>query len=158
MTSDALHKTALVPQTVDEAFRIFTEDTSWWPLASHSVGGTNAIGVVFGHGVGAEIVETVNDGSTHVWGTITHWDPPSVIRFTWHPGTPVDEATDVEVRFSAVDTGTQVDLVHTGWDARPDGARFRAGYDTGWDFVFGRYAARADGALSARSEAIATDC
>ena len=41
---------------------------------------------------------------------------------------------------TAAEAGTRVELIHTGWADRPDGARFRVNYDTGWDFVFGKYA------------------
>lgn len=147
-SNEALRKTAVVPQPVAEAFRLFIEDTSWWPLESHSVGGDRAVRVTFGRGVGEQIVEHMQGGETSVWGTITGWEPPTGIAFTWHPGTPVDEATEVALRFRTVATGTEVELIHTGWDLRPNGATFRRGYDVGWDFVFGRYAEQADGALA----------
>jgi uncharacterized protein YndB with AHSA1/START domain len=84
-----------------------------------------------------------------VWGTVVAWEPPDRVAFTWHPGTPVAEATHVEVRFVALDDGTEVVLTHTGWSRRPDGQRARAQYDTGWDLVFGRYATASDGSLVA---------
>jgi len=47
------------------------------------------------------------------------------------------------VRFSAVAGGTEVELVHTGWDRRPDGPEARAGYEGGWEYVLGFFAAAA---------------
>ena len=99
--------------------------------------------MVFEPGPGGRIVETMANGDTAVWGTVTGWEPPARVRFTWHPGTPEDEATEVEVTFTAVPGGTEVELVHTGWDHRPDGPDARVAYDTGWDRVVGRYATTA---------------
>ena len=132
-----LRKVVTVAATPDRAFELFTQGIDeWWPLPTHSVGEENAAGVVFGEGVGGVIVETLGDGSTAVWGTVTRWEPPYRVTFTWHPGNPEAEAGTVEVTFTA-DTagGTVVELVHSGWDRRPDGARARANYDTGWDKV-----------------------
>lgn len=143
---DPLIKTARVGLPPTEAFDLFTARMSvWWPLATHSVGLDRATDVAVEPRVGGSIVETIADGSTSVWGTIEVWDPPNRLRFTWHPGTPPGEATLVEVRFRDADTGTTVELIHTGWERRPDGAAARAQYDPGWDFVFGLYAAACGG-------------
>lgn len=145
-----LRKAAHVPQGVEEAFRLFTEEiAAWWPLATHSVGGERATSVHVEPIVGGRIVEAYGDGDTAVWGTVLAWEPPTLVRFTWHPGTPVGEATEVEVRFSPDEAGTSVELVHRGWSRRPDGAASRARYDIGWDLVFGCYADGAGGALTA---------
>jgi hypothetical protein len=148
-TLSELRKTATVRLAPGEAFELFTEHmAAWWPLATHSVGLEKATGVEFEPGVGGQIVETSLGGSTSIWGTVEVWEPPARLGFTWHPGTPVEEATRVEVRFHATGSGTTVELIHTGWDARPDGMEARAQYDPGWDFVFGRYAEAGDGGLT----------
>jgi len=132
-----------VPQPPEEAFRLFTDEmAAWWPLATHSVGGTDATGLVFEQGVGGRIVETLRNGDTTVWGIVTVWDPPARVRFTWHPGTPEDEATDVEVTFTPAGAGTTVELVHSGWQRRPDGREARDDYDPGWDVVLEQYRSR----------------
>jgi len=47
----------------------------------------------------------------------------------------------VEVTFTPADEGhTVVELVHSGWENRPDGAAARAGYETGWNPVMKHYA------------------
>ena len=144
-----LVKTIKVPQDPTGAFRLFTERIrDWWPLATHSVGEADAIDVSFGTAVGEEIVETMRGGQTTSWGTITVWEPPDRVAFTWHPGTAVHEATFVEVTFERVEDGTLVTLTHSGWDNRPDGLRARRGYGPGWDFVLGRYTGLAAGQSS----------
>lgn len=86
-----LRKEVRVPQGIHEAFRLFTEEIgSWWPLASHSVGGERSRSVEVETRVGGRIVEvfTDDDGrdATAVWGTVVAWDPPHRLRITWHPG------------------------------------------------------------------------
>jgi uncharacterized protein YndB with AHSA1/START domain len=132
----ALVKQVVVAADVARAFELFTARMGdWWPVRTHSVGGDRATRVALAGQVGGEIVETIADGTTAVWGTVTEWSPPDRVAFTWHPGAPVEEATLVEVSFTPHDDGTLVALVHTGWAARPDGARARAGYSEGWELV-----------------------
>jgi uncharacterized protein YndB with AHSA1/START domain len=145
---EAVRKSVTVPATPDRAFELFTADFgTWWPLATHSVGTDKAAGVSFGAGVGGMIVETLADGTTSAWGTVTRWEPPERVAFSWHAGTPQAEAGLVEVSFTPSGPGsTLVELVHTGWENRPDGSAARSGYQTGWDPVIDRYA-RAAAAL-----------
>ena len=82
-----IRKTVTVPVTPQCAFELFTARIGeWWPLATHSVGEDQALGVVFGEGIGGRIVESLADGTTSVWGTITGWDPPRSVAYTWHAG------------------------------------------------------------------------
>jgi uncharacterized protein YndB with AHSA1/START domain len=139
---EPVRKSVTVPATPQRAFELFTAHIQeWWPLRTHSVGVEQAVGVAFGEGVGAAIVETLADGTTSVWGTVTRWEPPHLVSFTWHAGTPEAEATRVEVTFTEDGPGsTVVVLVHSGWEHRRDGASAREGYDSGWEPVIGRFA------------------
>jgi uncharacterized protein YndB with AHSA1/START domain len=136
-----LVKHATVPCPPPRAFELFTEQISaWWPMATHSVGGSPACRVDMAGHVGGHIIETLPDGTTSIWGTITAWEPPSRVAFTWHPGRDLDEATEVQVVFEpTADTATAVTLVHGGWSARPDGIAARRNYDTGWDLVLAQF-------------------
>jgi uncharacterized protein YndB with AHSA1/START domain len=89
--------------------------------------------------VGGRIVEYADDGELATWGTVSDWDPPKSVSFTWHPGSDPQQAGQVTVTFTPVGADTEVELVHSGWERRPDGVRARTGYDTGWDYVLGRY-------------------
>jgi uncharacterized protein YciI len=81
-----------------------------------------------------------------VWGTVTRWDPPEAVAFSWHPGYSADRASRVEVTFAAAGSGqTLVTLTHTGWEAFADPAAARAEYDQGWPFVLERYAGQVAG-------------
>jgi uncharacterized protein YndB with AHSA1/START domain len=139
---EPVRKSVTVPAAPQRAFELFTAHIhEWWPLATHSVGVEHAAGLVFGEGVGAAIVETMTDGTTSVWGTVTQWEPPHGVAFTWHPGTAEAEATHVEVTFTpGASSSTVVRLVHSGWEHRPDGAAARENYDSGWEPVIGRFA------------------
>jgi uncharacterized protein YndB with AHSA1/START domain len=139
---EPVRKSVTVPAAPQRAFELFTAHIQeWWPLATHSVGLQNAVGVAFGEGVGGEIVETLADGTTSVWGTVIHWEPPHRVAFTWHAGTPQTEATRVEVTFTEDGAGgTVVRVVHSGWERRPDGASVRDGYDSGWEPVISSFA------------------
>ena len=130
----------VVPVGAERAFEVFTAEMSaWWPLPSHSVGEDSAREVRFEGAVGGRIVEYGDTGEIAPWGTVSDWDPPTSVSFTWHPGSDPQQAGQVTVTFTSVGDNTEVELVHSGWERRPDGIRARTGYDTGWDYVLGRY-------------------
>lgn len=135
-----LVKTVTVPVGVDRAFEAFTAETSqWWPLFSHSVSEAAANHVRLEGAVGGRIVEYGAEGELATWGTLSQWDPPASLSFSWHPGGDPAEAGQVTVTFTATGDGTEVRLVHAGWERRGDGGRARLNYDTGWDYVLGKY-------------------
>jgi len=142
---EPVRKSVTVPAAPRRAFELFTAHMhEWWPLATHSVGLEDAVSLTFGGGTGAEIIETGADGTTCRWGTVTDWEPPHHVAFTWHPGTPEAEATRVDVTFTPDGPGrTVVQLVHSGWERRPDGPSARDGYDSGWDPVVNSFATAA---------------
>ena len=135
-----------VPLGVDEAFRLFTERMhEWWPLPSHSVYGEDAVDVRVDPRVDGAIIERTKDGRTAEWGTMTVWDAPRRLAFTWYPGQDARFATNVEVTFVASEAGgTQVELVHTGWEARGErAAELVQSYGPGGELVLGRFEERA---------------
>lgn len=94
--------------------------------------------------VGGRIVERYAGGRETTWGTVTHWDAPRRVTFTWHPGHSPETAGEVDVTFHAVAEGTRVELVHTGWERLGDkAAAARRAYNMGWPFVLAFYAERA---------------
>jgi len=145
LPADAIVKTVHVPLAPDQAFELFTARMrEWWPLATHSSGGPDAVSVAVDGHVGGLIVETLRDGSTCIWGTVTRWVPPHELAFTWHPGNEPDAATDVSVTFGRDAEGCTVTLLRTGWAKRRDADDdLHARYDTGWEYVLGRFAAAA---------------
>ena len=138
----ALRKSIVVECTVEQAFTVFTEQMGdWWPFDGHSLFDEKAEAVVFEPRVGGRVYERSTGGEEGLWGTLAAWDPPRGFTMTWHPGRGEETAQELEVRFSAEDGGTRVDLVHTGWERLGERmAEIGGHYDEGWDFVLGRFA------------------
>jgi hypothetical protein len=126
-----------VPLPPEQAFDLFTTGmATWWPLATHSSGGSAATDVRFEGAVGGRIVEYGVQGPTGYWGTVSDWDPPLSVSFTWHPGSdpkragrvtvtfrPIEAATEVGTGAAAeagAEVGTEVELMHTPWDGWED--------------------------------------
>ena len=139
----AVRRSVTVNRSVEDAFRLFTEGMStWWPFETHSIGkdGADPDEAVLEGGEGGRLYERMADGHTSHWATVLVWEPPTRIVLSWElrPNRP---ATEVEVRFSPAGDGTRVDLEHRGWERLgAAAAEARAGYDTGWEYVLGRYA------------------
>lgn len=139
-----VRKRIRVGWTPEEAFRRFTSGIAgWWPLRSHSVGGEHAETVVFEERVGGRIYERSNSGEESTWGTVTAWDPPHRVSFTWHPGRDPKKPSDIEVRVFPDGAGSRLELVHTGWESfGPIAAKARRGYGIGWAYVLRIWAGR----------------
>lgn len=132
----------------DLAFTVFTGRIStWWPLATHSVHGAGGT-VSFDR---ERIVERSASGDESVWGRVLRWEPGKAVEFTWHPGSGSEQASQVEVTFTATEEGTLVVLSHHGWEVYAEPEAARSEYNKGWVGVLDRYAAtvnegaRADG-------------
>ena len=139
-------RSALVARPLDEAFAVFTRQIgAWWPLPTHGIFGAEAGALGFEEG---HLVERAVDGRTSVWGEVLAWEPPHRIVLTWHPGQEADQASEVEVRFTASEGGgTRVELEHRGWERfGPDALRRRHGYvgPGAWGHVLDHFAGLAD--------------
>jgi uncharacterized protein YndB with AHSA1/START domain len=101
---------------VEDAFRLFTEGFGeWWPLASFSTAGEEAESCEIESWVGGRVLERTRAGEEHVWGTVTDWDPPRRLGFTWDPAGTGGCEQVVEVEFLVEADGTRVTLTHSGW-------------------------------------------
>ncbi len=138
-------KTVVVPCAPAKAFRVFTENVGdWWPLATHRVG-PEPVTCAFESRVGGRIFERGRDGAESIWGRVLAWEPPRRVAFTWMVGRDEDTAQTIEVTFAAVDGGTEVRLVHSGWEklgSLEAAQKMRTSYDQGWATVFERDYAR----------------
>jgi uncharacterized protein YndB with AHSA1/START domain len=139
-----VRRTVTVSWTPEAAFRHFTDEfADWWPRSSHSIGGKLVARIIFECHVGGQIIEELQDGRRFLWGTVTAFDRPHRVVFTWHPSMESDQAQDVEMRFTPAGNGTLVELISTGWERLgPDAAKMRKGYDIGWGSVLDAYAGR----------------
>jgi uncharacterized protein YndB with AHSA1/START domain len=143
-TIEPVRQAVDVALPVREAFRIFIDEIdTWWPLASHSVGQQKAVSCIFEGRDGGRIYESHDDGSLHLWGTVTTWEPPHRVVFSWHPGRDVATAQEVELRFVEDGNRTRVELEHRGWEALGDrAASARESYQTGWPGVLTKFISR----------------
>jgi uncharacterized protein YciI len=179
-----IRREILVEADPAAAFEVFTAGLGrWWPLGEHGVHGKDATVSFEGMSLGGRIVErpaagdgaagdgAAGDGAAGdednghegagqvtVWGTVTRWEPPEAVAFSWHPGYAADRASQVEVTFAAADPApdgaaqTLVRLTHTGWEAFADPAAARAEYDQGWPFVLERYSEHVAGSGAGQDE------
>lgn len=141
-----LRKSVTVAVPPGEAFALYTERiATWWPLRTHSVTEEGAETVVFEPGVSGRIYERAKDGTEHLWGTVTVWEPPERLVYTWHPGRLEPTRQLVDMRFLPDGDGTRLEVVHTGWEELGSEARATyASYDSGWEYVLGeRYTSAA---------------
>jgi uncharacterized protein YndB with AHSA1/START domain len=140
VTLEAVRKTVTVDCTVEEAFRIFTDDaTSWWPVATHSIHGDAVTKVVFEGREGGELYELTGSGERGRWATVVAWEPPNRLVLSWEVN-PALQGTEVEVRFVEQGGATRVDLEHRGWPEGREGER--GSYDKGWNAVLESYVER----------------
>jgi uncharacterized protein YndB with AHSA1/START domain len=134
--TDAIRKTVNVALPVEKAFRLFTDGIgSWWPFATHSIGGASVEEAVFD--VEAKrLYERAADGTEHDWGDILAWEPPNRFLLGWRVN-PASPGTEVEVWFAPDGEGTRVELEHRGWEKCGPGER--SSYDGGWEHVLGQF-------------------
>jgi hypothetical protein len=141
---EAVRKTVTVDCVVEEAFRVFTTDAiNWWPVDSHSIGGSAVKEIVFEGHEGGEVYELTAEGEKGHWATVVTWDPPSRLVLAWNILEREAVPTEVDVRFVSEGESTRVELEHRGWEAVAEDAEAkRDSYDTGWDHVLGVYGRR----------------
>jgi uncharacterized protein YndB with AHSA1/START domain len=140
-------KVVQVPLEATDAFLLFTRDMGrWWPINTHSIAADTYQGrvavtdLVFEERLGGRIYETMSDGAEGDWGTVQEWAPYTRVAFTWNPTTEERPDTLITVTFVPAGKGTEVTLVHTGWERLGEIARSRRdGYDEGWVGVLAQY-------------------
>jgi uncharacterized protein YndB with AHSA1/START domain len=107
---EPIRQSVRVDCPIEDAFRLFAEGfAEWWPLASYSIAGEDAESCVIEPWVGGRVFERTRSGEEREWGSVTAWDPPVRLEFSWHGG------QSVEVDFQVEADGTRVTLIHTGW-------------------------------------------
>ena len=126
--------------SAEHAFDVWTNRIgTWWPK-EHTVSGEKDLDVVVEQGVGGRLLERRRDGTEHIWGEVTTWEPPSRLGFRWHIGV-VEPATDVEVRFLPQGSGTtRVEIEQSGWERfGENAAAVRGRNHAGWTSLIPHY-------------------
>ena len=127
---------------IEDAFRLFTEEfAEWWPLASYSASGEDSEHCAIEPWVGGRVFERSRSGEERDWGSVTAWEPPKRVAFTWHPDRPRDDRESVEIEFRTEAYGTTVILTHHGWHlAGVETCALQAGYAAQWPVILLRFA------------------
>jgi uncharacterized protein YndB with AHSA1/START domain len=149
-TTDLVKKQTFVKATPERAFEVFTKEmSSWWPLATHHISKIDAKDAVIEPFVGGRWFERGTDDSECDWGKVLAWEPPTRLVLAWQISADFQQdaqlMTEVEVRFTAENGGTRVDLEHRllrNFGARAEEMRGIFDSQGGWNGILARYAAR----------------
>ncbi len=140
---DPIIKTIEVRCSQEKAFGVFVNEMgSWWPLDKRSMsmqhGGKPAKSLRIEPKQGGKIVEISHDDTEHHWGTIKSYEPHDSLSMDFHMGLPPENASRVEVRFTAFgDNRTRVELKQSNWESFGDLAEMmRGGYGSGRVIIF----------------------
>lgn len=144
MGIEPIKRSVVVSWDQPSAFKRFTAQfAQWWPHKEMSIGGRRIREVVFECEQGGRIFEVHADGTRFRWGTVTEWNPPHRVAFSWHSTRAESDAQLVEVTFTPLSTGTRVDLVSSGWEKLGAAARqAHGGYQLSWGVVMDVFAER----------------
>jgi uncharacterized protein YndB with AHSA1/START domain len=154
MSVEPIRRTLTVACPPDRAFDVFTRGMgTWWPLDTHSIAvdqelDQQAEDLAIEPRVGGLLEEILDDGSRRRWAEILAWDPPARVAYAWKPNDLPTPPTEIEVRFTAQDAGTEVKLEHRGWEGLGEFAeRIHPLYasEGGWTMVLARYRDAAEG-------------
>ena len=151
----AVQTSTEVDASPERAFHVFTaEMASWWPADKHILEAPLAEMVVEPR-VGGRILDRGTDGSECQWARVLAYEPPERFAFSWditsswQIETDPDRASEVEVRFVALDGGrTRVELEHRHLDRHGDGwegMRNAVGSPNGWSDGLRAFAAAVGG-------------
>ena len=101
---------------VEDAFRLFTEGFGeWWPGTSGAAAHDDSAPCAIEPWAGGRIFGRIPAGDEREWGSVTVWDPPRRLEFTWNPDAPHERRQTVNVEFQVEADGTRVTLTHSGW-------------------------------------------
>lgn len=146
-----VRRQVVVAAPIDQAFAAFTERFGDFKPPEHNLLAAPIAETVFETRVGGHIYDRGTDGSECRWARVLVYEPPNRVVFSWDIGptwqleTDPENASEVEVRFTADSSDrTTVALEHRhierhgpGWQAVADGV----GHDQGWPLYLDRYAA-----------------
>ncbi len=121
----SVFKSVRVKAPIERAFSVFVEQMeTWWP-ATHHIAKQPFQTIIVEPRIGGGWYERDAEGNKCNWGTILAWDPPHLVRFSWHLGPGHDSpdwtfdpdltrASEVEIRFTAEAAGTTlVEMIHS---------------------------------------------
>ena len=149
-----VRKEVVVEAPIERAFSVFTERFGDIKPPEHNLLGASVVATTFEPRVGGHIYDRAEDGSECHFARILAYERPNRVVFSWDIGptwqleTKLDNASEVEVRFTAEGPErTRVELEHRhidrhgpGWD----GIYYGVEGDEGWPLYLARFAALLD--------------
>jgi uncharacterized protein YndB with AHSA1/START domain len=150
-TAAVVRRQIVVEAPLEKAFAVFTERFGDFKPPEHNLLGAPIAETVFEPRVGGHIYDRAADGTECRWARVLAYEPPARVVFSWDIGptwqveAEPDNASEVEVRFTAETSArTLVELEHRnidrhgpGWEGLRDGV----GHDDGWPLYLARFAA-----------------
>ena len=143
-----VRKTVVVEATPHQAFEVFTAGIDrWWPK-THGIGAAPIRQPIIEPLVGGRWYTKCEDGTDVVVGHVRAWEPGArlvvswEISAEWKPDSREAFASEVEVRFLAVDAGhTRIELEHRNFErmGQPAGETMRKAVDGGWPAILNFY-------------------
>ncbi len=147
-----VNKSVIVKTNPAHAFEVFTAGIDrWWPKDLH-IGEKPMKLAIIEPRAGGRWYSEQSDGSEITNGHVLAWEPPHRVVFSWEingdwkPESNQAVASEVEVRFTARDGGTLVELEHRKFErmAGDGGAKTRGAVEGGWVGVLKLFAAAAE--------------
>ena len=132
---------------LDHAFKVFTEQFDGIKPREHNLLAVDIAETVLEAKPGGRIYDRGVDGSTCDWGRVLTVEPPHRLTFAWlispqwQIEADTDRASEVEVRFSAIDgANTRVELRHHSLSRHGEGWEgAAAGVEAGWPMYLARF-------------------
>jgi uncharacterized protein YndB with AHSA1/START domain len=151
-TDTSVQVQIVVDASIEDAFRVCTEDiASWWPSGHHLLEGED-VDLVFEAREGGHIYDRGADGSQCRWARVLVCEPPNRLVFSWEINpqwkleTDLRRASEVEVRFHAEGANrTRVELEHRNLDRHGEGweqKRDAVGSPEGWPEILQAFVER----------------
>jgi uncharacterized protein YndB with AHSA1/START domain len=150
--STAVQTSIDVDVPIERAFTVFTDGIgTWWP-PEHHILQSELAEMVFEPRAGGHVYDRGVDGSECRWARVLAYEPPERfviswdINLQWQIESDPAHTSEVEVRFTSIDTGkTRVDLEHRHLDRHGEGwqqMRDAVGSPEGWGVGLRRFAER----------------
>jgi uncharacterized protein YndB with AHSA1/START domain len=145
--SDEVNVAIEVAVPLDHAFRVFTEQFDSIKPREHNLLGVDIAETVLEAKPGGAVYDRGIDGTVCVWARVLQVEPPHRLVLAWliSPQWQIEEneerASEVEVRFAAIDDGnTRVELRHHGLARHGSGWESAAsGLEEGWPLYLHRF-------------------
>jgi DNA-binding transcriptional ArsR family regulator/uncharacterized protein YndB with AHSA1/START domain len=97
-------KTVVVPLPLVEAFALFVQQDTWWPVRTHHLAESPGETVVLEPFQGGRWYERLADGREQDWGRVLVWRPPHQVVLSWLVGSDWEpepdpaSASEIDVR------------------------------------------------------------